>query len=560
MAFSLDMGQLASASSDGTIRFWDTEEGNLQWTVQEHSGYNNSIAFSPNGRRLASASSNFTVGLWDIEGRMLQATLERHSDIVNSVVFSPTGQLLASASDDRIVCIWNTGSRSLQKELVGHTEGVISVAFSPDGLRLVSASRDCTVRIWTIKGSSQRTLLSGSTEINSLAFSSDGCLLATASRGRIIRIWDASTGTLHREFKYHTVGIKSEISLNKGQQSSHRDSARIRAATIATSTESAHLNSGFRRTKGRSASSRQYQAPAQSSSQTPHHLTPAARASLPQRANTKSYPGLDRQVSDPWHPSRNNGTSRQYEVAAPIAYSTPLQGPHRGPHQGSYRGQQRGSQTSSRALDNYTTNVHQNATAIQGDPISWRSSPSGGRPWHHPRRSMPEPLSKEYGWGPRNSQSTSSLSRDNSNGGARSTHIGSSASKTPREYSDSHIEIHKLSFSNDGTHLITDIGIMKLEDSTSGTIPWPSYALDVEGSWITYKSEKVLLLPAEYRPTCQDFRDGAIALGSSSGRVTILRVDRVLQDVPIQDLGQMGRFGKQNSEWFPSENEGMRIH
>jgi hypothetical protein len=147
---------------------------------------------------------------------------------------------------------------------------------------------------------------------------------------------------------------------------------------------------------------------------------------------------------------------------------------------------------------------------------------------------MPVLPTKQYGWGEsgghRNTQSTSKIPRENSDGQPPG-HPVAPTSRTPREAYKSQIEIHKLSFSNDGTHLITDIGMIKLDDSTSGTIPWPSYALDLEGSWITYQGEKVLSLPAEYRPVCQDFRDGAIALGSSSGRVTILRVDQVLQGI-----------------------------
>lgn len=540
MAFSPDMGQLASASSDGTIRFWDTEMGKLQWTVQEHSGYNNSIAFSPNGRRLASASSDYTVGLWDVAQKILQAKLERHSNVINCVVFSPTGQLLASASDDRTICVWNTGTASLHREFGGHTAGVTSVAFSPDGQRLASASRDCTVRIWTVKESSQKTLISGSTEVNSLAFSSDGCMLATASRGRTVRIWDATTGALQREFKCHIAGIKSLTSSYKGQQSSHTNSARVRDTAIETSTRSAPLDSGPWQDRG--AGSRQHQAAAQSSFQTARHQAPGVRPSKSLRADGRLYAKPDQQESIYWGPSRSNGTSRQYQGAAPIVSSTTPQEPHRGSYRGSYGGPQPGPQPWTRGIDNIpTSGPAQDVTVTQRNPISWRGSPRGGRRWQHPmasasssRHSMPEALPKQYDWGPsrghRNTQSTSRIPREDCNGQSRRPQNVSSASKTPREDYDGHLEIHKLSFGNDGTYLITDIGIMKLEDSPSGTIPWPSFALDIEGSWITHKGEKVLLLPTEYRPVCQDFRDGVIALGSSSGRVTILRVDRVLQD------------------------------
>jgi WD40 repeat protein len=75
-------------------------------------------------------------------------TLEGHSDWVISVAFSHDSTRLASASHDRTVRIWDASSGACLQTLKGHSHWVISVAFSHDSTRLASASHDRTVRIW----------------------------------------------------------------------------------------------------------------------------------------------------------------------------------------------------------------------------------------------------------------------------------------------------------------------------------------------------------------------------------------------------------------------------
>ncbi len=65
VAYSPDGGRVASASSDETIKLWDTETGREVRTLRGHSKGINRLAYSPDGRRLASASHDGTVKLWD---------------------------------------------------------------------------------------------------------------------------------------------------------------------------------------------------------------------------------------------------------------------------------------------------------------------------------------------------------------------------------------------------------------------------------------------------------------------------------------------------------------
>src|SRR5271163_442493 len=106
-------------------------------------------------------------------------TLEGHSDWVNSVAFSHDSARLASASSDNTVKIWDASSGECLQTLEGHSGGVNSVVFSHDSARLASASYDKTVKIWDASsGKCLQTLDVGRTLYN-ISFDTTGSCLHT---------------------------------------------------------------------------------------------------------------------------------------------------------------------------------------------------------------------------------------------------------------------------------------------------------------------------------------------------------------------------------------------
>jgi WD40 repeat protein len=86
-------------------------------------------------------------------------TLEGHSNWVKTVAFSPDGKTLASGFDDNTIKLWDTKAGTELQTLQGHSTWVTSVAFSPDGQTLASGSID--IMLWDIKTGIELQALKG---------------------------------------------------------------------------------------------------------------------------------------------------------------------------------------------------------------------------------------------------------------------------------------------------------------------------------------------------------------------------------------------------------------
>jgi WD40 repeat protein/serine/threonine protein kinase len=209
LAFSPDSKHLASGSGDRTILIVDVQRGQQIRTLKGHTSYW-SVAFSPDGKRLASGGDGGTVAVWNAQKDSDTLTLQG-----SRVAFSPDFRRLASATADKTVRVWDAQTGQEIRALKGHTGSVCSMAFSPDGKRLASvdlgpvpyheARVPFVVKVWDEQNGQELLSLQGQTGAKdwrrpSVAFSPDGKRLACAGGGEG-KVWDAQTGQELLTFK-----------------------------------------------------------------------------------------------------------------------------------------------------------------------------------------------------------------------------------------------------------------------------------------------------------------------------------------------------------------------
>ncbi|KAK1237731.1 hypothetical protein MKX07_003567 [Trichoderma sp. CBMAI-0711] len=237
--------QIASGSSDCTIKIWDITTGACIQTLEGHTGLVNTVAFTADSRRIVSGSNDRSIKIWDLTTGACHRTLSGHTGDVEEIAVLNNDQV-ASASYDATIKIWDIKTGSCLQTLGGHTGQVSSVAPLAGGL-VASGGKDGTIKIWDVAtGLCNQTLEGHTNSVNSVTPLSNGQLisdtgacvqtlvghagwansvhflpdgrLASGSDDRQVKLWDVETGACVRTFEGHTNSVTSVASSADGQR------------------------------------------------------------------------------------------------------------------------------------------------------------------------------------------------------------------------------------------------------------------------------------------------------------------------------------------------------
>jgi WD40 repeat protein len=217
VAYSRDGRLVATASDDGTLRFWSARTGEQLGSVALPQDRANSVAFSPADDLLAAGGVAGLVRLWryrwtgDARGSLRvepEGGPLPHGSEVNAVAFSPEGTRLAAGGDGGGVTLWTVPAWDDLPAWLPHDKGVNAVAFHPkDGRRLAAAGEDGKVLVWDTGSPTPLYTITRDPPVNTapsksaaavkaVAFDPRGDRLATGDEDGAVVLWAADSGRL----------------------------------------------------------------------------------------------------------------------------------------------------------------------------------------------------------------------------------------------------------------------------------------------------------------------------------------------------------------------------
>ncbi|KAL5219518.1 hypothetical protein ABZP36_020202 [Zizania latifolia] len=204
--FSTDGKLLASAGHEKKVFLWNMDNLNMDTKTEEHTNFITDIRFKPNSTQLATSSSDGTIRLWNaVERTGALQTFHGHSSHVTSVDFHPNlTEVLCSCDDNGDIRFWKIGQSTPSRISRMKQGGTGKVRFQPHIGQLLAVAAGSLVNIIDVeKDTSLHPLPKVHTsEVNCICWDEKGEYLASVSQDTV-KVWSVASGACIHELRSH---------------------------------------------------------------------------------------------------------------------------------------------------------------------------------------------------------------------------------------------------------------------------------------------------------------------------------------------------------------------
>uniref|UniRef100_A0A7S2AAH2 Autophagy-related protein 16 domain-containing protein n=1 Tax=Trieres chinensis TaxID=1514140 RepID=A0A7S2AAH2_TRICV len=194
---------VATASSDSTVKIWDTGSGQVRATLRGGSGYP-MLGVDISGGLAVGCGSDKTCRVWNLRTQRMIHQLAGHSQKITCCRLFQNEKGVITGSADRSLKVWDI-SRSTYRQTttMRHSSTSNSLDVSNDAVTVVSGHMDGGLRFWDMRTADRTADISSLHEggITSVYFSpSNNTHLLTSGRDSTLKLVDMRTCTTLQTF------------------------------------------------------------------------------------------------------------------------------------------------------------------------------------------------------------------------------------------------------------------------------------------------------------------------------------------------------------------------
>jgi WD40 repeat protein len=135
IAFSLDKKRLATCGDDGSVRLWNTENGQALAVLRGAKKRLRAVAFS--GEYIVAVGDDKLLHIWRQDQETPLASLEQHASAIYDVLALPGSSRVVTAGGDGQLLAWDVEKRVFLQQITVEERGLRALAISPGGDRFV---------------------------------------------------------------------------------------------------------------------------------------------------------------------------------------------------------------------------------------------------------------------------------------------------------------------------------------------------------------------------------------------------------------------------------------
>ena len=210
LSFSPD-GSLLAVAAGQVVTLFDVESRTVVRRLLGHQQDVMLSSFSPDGMSIATASWEGTVKFWSVADGTVQQSWPCFPSKVASVAFDPLSRYLVAGVGKQLI-VWNLGDGTVRWRATNFTDRIVkAVATSPDGKTVLSGEgtldetdsfgspRTRLLKLWDLQSGNQitnglATLLEHDDLITSVAFDPVGNRIAAGTTDGDVNIYETNAG------------------------------------------------------------------------------------------------------------------------------------------------------------------------------------------------------------------------------------------------------------------------------------------------------------------------------------------------------------------------------